>query len=106
MTALPNIGGALCKSSVIPFLVSLRKLWLTPVLEYRAVTLHVKVMTHMLRWLVGVKRPFSAQIRLYHMLRTTALINTYQYSGTCEDQRYGNTNGGYIHLTFNLFTTA
>jgi len=28
--AQPNIGGALCESSVIPFLVPLRKVWLTP----------------------------------------------------------------------------
>jgi len=31
MAAQPNIGGALCESSVIPFLVPRRKLWLTPV---------------------------------------------------------------------------
>jgi len=30
MAALPNIGGAVCKSSVIPFLVPHRKVWLTP----------------------------------------------------------------------------
>jgi len=30
MAALLNIGGALCKSSVIPFLVPCRKVWLTP----------------------------------------------------------------------------
>jgi len=30
MAALPNIGGALYESSVIPFLVPHRKLWLTP----------------------------------------------------------------------------
>jgi len=30
MAALPNIGGALCESSVIPFLVLRRKAWLTP----------------------------------------------------------------------------
>jgi len=30
MAALPNIDGALCESSVIPFLVGSRKLWLTP----------------------------------------------------------------------------
>ena len=30
MAALPNIGGALCESSVIPFLVPCRKVWLTP----------------------------------------------------------------------------
>jgi len=29
MVALPNIGGALCESFVIEFLVSSRKLWLT-----------------------------------------------------------------------------
>jgi len=29
MAALPNIGGALCESSVISFLVPRRKLWLT-----------------------------------------------------------------------------
>jgi len=29
MAALPNIGGALCESSVIPFLVPSRKVWLT-----------------------------------------------------------------------------
>ena len=30
MAALPNIAGALCKSSVIPFLVPRLKVWLTP----------------------------------------------------------------------------
>jgi len=30
MAALPNIGGAFCESSVIPFLVPHRKVWLTP----------------------------------------------------------------------------
>jgi len=30
MDAQPNIGGALCESSVIPFLVPRRKVWLTP----------------------------------------------------------------------------
>ena len=30
MAALPNIGGALCGSSVIPLLVPLRKVWLLP----------------------------------------------------------------------------
>ena len=30
ITAQPNIGGALCESSVIPFLVPRRKFWLTP----------------------------------------------------------------------------
>jgi len=29
MAAQPNIGGALCESSVIPFLVPRQKLWLT-----------------------------------------------------------------------------
>jgi len=31
MAAQPNIGGALCKSSIIAFLVPRRKVWLTPV---------------------------------------------------------------------------
>jgi len=30
MAALPNIGDDLCESSVIPFLVPRRKVWLTP----------------------------------------------------------------------------
>jgi len=30
MATWPNIGGALCKSSVIPFLVPRRKVWPTP----------------------------------------------------------------------------
>jgi len=30
MAALPNIGGALCESSVIPFLARRRKVWQTP----------------------------------------------------------------------------
>jgi len=33
MAALPNIGGALCESSVIPFRVPRRKLWLMPAAE-------------------------------------------------------------------------
>ena len=37
--AQPNIDGALCERSVILFLVPRYKVWLTPVLEYRAVTL-------------------------------------------------------------------
>jgi len=30
MAAQPNIGGAVCEHSVIPFLVSRRNVWLTP----------------------------------------------------------------------------
>jgi len=30
MAAQPNIGGALCEGSVIPFLAPRRKVWLTP----------------------------------------------------------------------------
>jgi len=30
MVSMPNIGGAVCESSVIPFLVPHRKVWLTP----------------------------------------------------------------------------
>ena len=30
MAVLPNIGGALCESSIIPFLVPRHKVWLTP----------------------------------------------------------------------------
>ena len=30
MAALPNIDGAMCQSSVIPFLVRRRKVWLSP----------------------------------------------------------------------------
>ena len=30
MAAQPNIGGALCESPVIPFLVPRRKVWLAP----------------------------------------------------------------------------
>jgi len=30
MAAQPNIGGTLCESSVLPFLVLRRKVWLTP----------------------------------------------------------------------------
>jgi len=30
IAAQPNIGGALCEGSVIPFLVPRRKVWLTP----------------------------------------------------------------------------
>ena len=38
MAALPHIGSAFCQSSVIPFLVPRRKVWLT---ECRAVTLPI-----------------------------------------------------------------
>jgi len=31
MAAQPNIGDAVCKSAVIPFLTPRRKVWLTPV---------------------------------------------------------------------------
>ena len=41
MAALPNTCGALCESSVIPFLVPRRKVWLTPMLHCRAVTLSI-----------------------------------------------------------------
>jgi len=41
MTAQPNIGGALCGSSVIAFLVPRCKVWLTPALECRAVTMPI-----------------------------------------------------------------
>jgi len=43
MAALPNIGGMLCESSVISFLVPRCKLWLAPLLECRAVTLPIFV---------------------------------------------------------------
>jgi len=39
--AQPNIGGALCGSSVIPFLVPRHKVWLMPLLDCRAVTLPI-----------------------------------------------------------------
>jgi len=41
MAAQPNIGGAVCESSVIPFLVPLHKVWLRPLLECHAVTLPI-----------------------------------------------------------------
>jgi len=43
MAAQPNIGGALCESSVIPFLLPRGKVWLTPLLECYAVTLHANI---------------------------------------------------------------
>ena len=30
IASMPNIGGALCESSAIPFLVPRHKLWMTP----------------------------------------------------------------------------
>jgi len=42
MAAQANIGGALCESSVILFLVPRRKVWLSPLLECRAVTLPIQ----------------------------------------------------------------
>jgi len=42
MAAQPNIGGAVCESSVIPFLVPRHKVWLTTLLECRAVTLPIQ----------------------------------------------------------------
>ena len=44
MAALPNIDGALCESSTIPFLVPRCKVWLTPAsgLECRAVSLPIQ----------------------------------------------------------------
>ena len=41
MAALPNIGGAFCESSVIPFLAPRRKVWLTPTTRRCAVTLPI-----------------------------------------------------------------
>ena len=41
MAALPNIGGALCEGSIIRFLIPRCKVWLTPLLECRAVTLPI-----------------------------------------------------------------
>jgi len=41
MAALLYIGGGLCESLVIRFLVPRRKVWLTPVLECRAVMLPI-----------------------------------------------------------------
>jgi len=41
MAAQTSIGGALCESSIIPFLVPRRKVWLTLLLECRAVTLPI-----------------------------------------------------------------
>ena len=42
MTAQPNIGGAVCKSSIIPFLIPRRKAWLTPAAGVPAVTLPIQ----------------------------------------------------------------
>jgi len=42
MAALSNIGGALCESSVIPFLVRAAKFGGRPLLECRAVTLPIQ----------------------------------------------------------------
>ena len=41
--AQPNIGGAVWESSVIPFLIPRRKVWMTPLLEWRAARLGRKV---------------------------------------------------------------
>jgi len=41
MMAVLNVGGSLCESSVIPFLVPCCNLWLRPVLECCAVTLPI-----------------------------------------------------------------
>jgi len=41
MAALSYIAGALCESLVMRFLVPRRKVWLTPVLECRAVMLPI-----------------------------------------------------------------
>jgi len=41
MAAQPNIGGALCESSVIQFPIPCRKVRLHPLLEWRALTLPV-----------------------------------------------------------------
>ena len=41
MAAQPNIGGDLCESAVISFLVPRHKVWLTPLLECRALTLPI-----------------------------------------------------------------
>jgi len=35
MAAQPNIGGAVCESSAVPFLVLCRKVWLTPTGQVR-----------------------------------------------------------------------
>jgi len=65
MAAQLNIGGALCESSVIPFLVPCRKVWLTPLLECHAVTLPIQENARLGRkvnftcgkFLSGVKSP-------------------------------------------------
>jgi len=47
IAALPNIGGALCKSSIIPFLVPRHKVWWCPLLECHAVTLPIQANTRL-----------------------------------------------------------
>jgi len=42
MAAQQHIGGALCEIFVIPFQVPCYKVWLTPLLECRAVTLPIQ----------------------------------------------------------------
>ena len=46
VAAQPNMSGALCESSAIPFLVPCLKVWLTPLLECRAVMLHASIREH------------------------------------------------------------
>jgi len=81
MAALPNIGGALCASSVIPFLVPRCKVWLTPAAGVpcsNAVTLPIQENARLGRKvnfapgkiLSGGKRPKNVYIMYLHAHKT------------------------------------
>jgi len=63
MDAQPNIGGAVCKSSVIPFRVPRRKVWLTPAAGVPAVTLPIYENARLGRNIVFGSRPSDHYFR-------------------------------------------
>jgi len=83
MAAQPNIGGALCESSVILFLVPCCKVWLTPLLECRAVTLpygrtqdsDAKSILHVAKFRYGTRAPENVYI-VYQLRRRPNIVQS------------------------------
>jgi len=77
MAAQLNIGGALCESSVFPFLVSRRKVWTTPAAEVPCSNaanigtqdLDVKWILHRAKFRQGARTPKNVYIVYQHRTR-------------------------------------
>jgi len=77
MAAQPNISGALCESSVIPFLVPRRKVWLRPAAGVtRTQDLDAKWILHVAKFCHGAKAP-KMYIKVYQLRRQPKIVQSW-----------------------------